>query len=89
MSPEDRKLLEKTYDLAQENNKMISALRRAQIVGRFVKILYWVVIIALSSFALNAIQPYFDQIKAISGGVKDAGSSASSNYIEMIKGLID
>ena len=87
MSPEDRKLLEKTYDLAQENSKMLSKMYRSQIVGRFVKVLYWIVIIALSGFALTAIQPYMQQLQGLAGGINNAGNGASSNYVDMIKEL--
>ena len=87
MSPEERKLLEKTYDLARESNEMIRSMHRSQLIGRFVKIAYWVAIIALSSFALQAIQPYLQGIQDATGVVKKVGNSANSSYLDMIREL--
>lgn len=87
MSPDERKLLEKTYDLAKENHEILTSMRRSQVIGRFAKILYLAVIIGLGSFALRMIQPYVDQLRGIAGTAQDLGSGASSNYASLIKEL--
>lgn len=87
MSPEDRKLLEKTYDLARENHEMLTSLRRSQLFGRFVKIAYWIAIIALSSFALQAIQPYLQELQGIAGTAKNITGGATTNYSSLIQEL--
>lgn len=80
-------MLEKTYDLAKENHEMLTSMRRSQLIGRFAKIAYWVLIIALSSFALQAIQPYYEQLQGIAGTAKNLTGGATSNYSSLIKDL--
>lgn len=78
MSPEDRKLLEKTYNLAKENNGMLTSMRRAQLIGRFVRVAYWLIIIGIGSFALKALQPSLEKLQGLAGG-------ASTNYSALIQ----
>lgn len=62
MSPEERDLLFKTYQMAEENNKMLRSLRNAQRWDRVVKYGYWVIIIALSLGAYYLIQPFMESV---------------------------
>ncbi|MEK7645041.1 MAG: hypothetical protein AAB391_01830 [Patescibacteria group bacterium] len=87
MSPEDRKLLEKTYDLAKENHEMLTSIRRSQLIGRFAKVAYWVIIIGLGGVALQALRPYYEGLQDVAGTVKDIGGGATSNYAGLIKQL--
>lgn len=80
-------MLEKTYDLARENHEMLTSLRRSQLFGRFAKIAYWIIIIALSSFALQAIQPYLQELQGIAGKAKDITGGATTNYSSLIQEL--
>jgi DNA helicase TIP49 (TBP-interacting protein) len=80
MDPDDRRLLKKTLQLAEENNKILRKLHRAEKMRRLFRLLYWVAIIALSLGAYYLVQPYVEQLKeaytSLKGGVesiKDVG----------------
>ncbi len=62
MTPEERDLLFKTHELAEENNKMLRSLRNAQRWDRVIKYGYWVVIIALTFGAYYFIQPFMESL---------------------------
>ncbi len=62
MSPEERDLLFKTHELAEENNKMLRSLRSAQRWDRVIKYGYWVIIIGLSFGAYYFIQPFMESL---------------------------
>ena len=70
MSPDERKLLSETYDLAKENNEMLRKIRRASKFATAVRIFYWIIIIGLSLGAYYAIQPYVDQLTDVYDTVK-------------------
>lgn len=62
MDPQDRQLLQETYRLSQENNKMLSTMHRAMMWGRVWRALYWVVIIGLTVGAFYFIEPYLQTL---------------------------
>jgi hypothetical protein len=62
MSPEEKELLEKTYALTEENNQILRGIRRTNRWGIAYKVVYWLVVIALSYGAYIYIQPYVDQL---------------------------
>lgn len=77
MTPEERKLLEDTYMLARENAEILRSIQRSQRASTILKVVYWIVIIALSFGAYYLIQPYVNTLRSslndISGG---SGASA-------------
>ncbi len=62
MQPEERELLQRTYALVEENNKILRKMRRSALVTSVFQIFYWVVIIGLSFGAFYFIQPYINNI---------------------------
>ena len=70
MTPEEKQLLERVAVLSEENNHILRGIRRANRFGVVWKILYWVVVIALSYGAYVYIQPYFDQLLKMYDQVK-------------------
>ena len=70
MDPESKKLLEDTLALAQENNKMLHALKRSMLWSRVISVLYWVLIIGSALGAYYFVQPYVDQIMSTYNGAK-------------------
>lgn len=58
MNPEEKQLLQKTYDLAEENNKILHKLKRANTRASLYRWFYWVVIIGVSIGAFYYIEPY-------------------------------
>lgn len=63
MSPDDKKLLERTLELAEENNKILRKLRSLDRLDRIMKWVYWSILILLSLGAYYFIQPYVDFIR--------------------------
>ncbi len=78
MDPESKKLLEETYSLEEENNKMLHSLRRSMLWSRIMSIIYWVLIIGISVGAFYFIQPYFDQAMKVYNEVKGNFDNAGS-----------
>lgn len=68
MTPDDRKLLEETYELAQENNKILRSMRNSARLEKFFRYSYWIIIIVISYFAYVAIQPYMAMMKSVTSG---------------------
>ena len=67
MDPESKKLLEDTYALTEENNKMLHSIKRSMFLARIMSILYWLMIIGVSVGAFYFIQPYIDQLMGVYG----------------------
>lgn len=72
MDPESKKLLEATYALEKENNKMLHSMKRSMVMARIMSILYWIIIIGISVGAYYYIQPYVNQIIKTYGTVNTA-----------------
>ena len=86
MTPDEKRLLEKVALLSEENNSMLRSIRSLNRWSMAYRIFYWVVIIFLSFGAYYYIQPYIDQIRGVSGGVKGAVDSVQ-NISGMLKNL--
>lgn len=70
MQPEEKEILKKTLELAQENNQMLHSIRRGMFWGRIMRIIYWVVIIGAALGAYYYISPYIDSAVGAYGSVK-------------------
>ncbi|MCE9549296.1 hypothetical protein K8Q98_02770 [Candidatus Nomurabacteria bacterium] len=70
MDPESKKLLESTFQLAEENNKMLRSMRRSMRIARVISALYWVLIIGSAVGAYYFVQPYIDQMLGVYGSTK-------------------
>ncbi len=56
-----------------EMHDVVMHMRRAQIVARNRKILYWLVIIILSLIAYYSIKPYLQQLQSLTDTTSDYG----------------
>ncbi len=70
MQPEEKEMLKKTLELAQENNKMLHSIRRGMFWGRVARIIYWVIIIGAAIGIYVYIQPYLDSAVNAYGDIK-------------------
>lgn len=70
MDSESKKLLEDTFALAEENNKMLRSVVQSMRISRIMSIVYWVFIIGSAVGAYYFIQPYVDQLISVYGGAK-------------------
>ncbi len=90
MTPEERDLLQRSVDLAEENNDMLRALRRHMRISRIMSVLYWVVIIGSAVGAYYFISPYLEFMAAAYGDARDSVGGGITNineFLDMIKGL--
>lgn len=62
MTPEEKSLLERTYKMAEENNKILRSIRRSTRWSIFMKVFYWVIIIGGAYGAYHFLQPYVNTI---------------------------
>ena len=83
MSPEERSLLQNTYEIAQENNKLLRSLVRSGRISTIMRVAYWVVIIGLSFGAFYFIQPYINYLTGISGQ-----SGSTNSTIQQMQDLL-
>ncbi len=81
MDPESRKLLEATYSLEKENNKMLHVMKRSMFWARVMSIMYWLVIIGVSIGTFYFVQPYLDQVVKMYG---NAGATLK-NFQNLVK----
>ena len=79
MDPEAKQLIEKTYSLVEENNKILRRMRRSQKVTSIMRVVYWLIIIGIAIGAFYFLQPYIDKLE------KFLGSTGIS--IDQLKGL--
>ncbi len=70
MSPEEKKLLEKSVNLAEDNNRMLHSMRRSARWASIFRAIYWILIIGSALGAYYFIQPYVDQMVNIFNGAK-------------------
>lgn len=70
MSPEERELLNRSVDLAEENNKMLHSMKRSMRISRIITSIYWIFIIGSAVGAYYFLQPYIDQLMEVYGNVQ-------------------
>jgi hypothetical protein len=92
MNPNEKELLEKTYELAKENNHILRGIRRSGRWSTAVRILYWIIIIGLSLGAYYYVQPYinpllksYNNIKGDINNVKTIINKVSSSTSNILK----
>ncbi len=71
MSPEQIELLKRAVALSEENNDILRSMQRSQRITKFIRIVYWVVIIGSTIGAFYLIQPYIDSLKGVYGNASD------------------
>jgi len=72
MDPESKKLLEETFELEKENNKILRSIKHSMFWSRVMNTLYWLIIIGVSVGAFYFLQPYFDKILNLYNSVTGA-----------------
>jgi len=70
VEPEDKKLLEESYRLSQENNRLLKSLYSSMRIRRYMSIVYWVFIIGSAIGAYYFIEPYANQVLDVFGSAK-------------------
>ena len=86
MTPEEKSLLERTYKMAEENNRILLSIRRSARWSSVMRYVYWFVIIALSVGAYYFIQPYVNFLVSEFSGTAD-NTSSSQGLVQLLKSL--
>jgi len=78
MNPNEKDLLQKTYELSKENNDILKGIRSSNRWSAFFRIFYWLIIIGISVGAFYYVQPYIDvamkAYSSIQGDLKNVKS---------------
>ena len=90
MTPEERSLLERTNKLAEQNNVILRSIQRTNRFSLVFRILYWVVILAISYGAYYAIQPYMNELFSLYSQVQQDANVAHTtiNSVGLLKDLL-
>jgi hypothetical protein len=78
MTPEEKSLLERTYKITEENNKILRSIRRSNRLSLALRIAYWVIIIGIAIGSFYFIQPYANALLNFSNqgqGLEGVGNS--------------
>jgi hypothetical protein len=62
LDPKEEKLLEETYEIEKENNKMLHSLYRSMWTGRLFSIFYWILILGVMAGSFYYAQPYIEKL---------------------------
>lgn len=85
MDSEMKQLLEENLKISKENNELLLKVRSVQKWAQITRILYWVLIIAVSFGSLYYIKPYLGNLLNVYTG----GVSGVDNISEITKNLKD
>ena len=90
MNPDEKEVLQKTFELAEENNKILKGIRSSNRWSLIFKIFYWVIIIGIAVGAFYYIQPYVDMAtkayKSVQGDFQNAKNvvNTASNALKSV-----
>ena len=62
MPPDEKLLLEKTFELEKENNILLRYIKRSLHISSIMSVIYWVFIIGTAVGAFYLLQPYWDKV---------------------------
>lgn len=85
MSPEEKDLLQKAYDLAKENNHMLKKLRNSNRWSLFFGIVKWIIIIGISVGAFYFVQPYFDKVLGAYNSIQSSLNTVKTATNKVLK----
>ncbi len=80
MSPEEKELLQRSVDLAEENNKILHILHRHMKIRRAMSIAYWVLIIGVAIGAFYFVEPFVQRATEMYDGAKENIDSFNSIF---------
>lgn len=89
MDPEDRDLLERTFKLARDNNRMLQDMSRAALFSGLFRILAWVIVAGGSLWLyFNYLGPAVQSLTGTMDQVQGAGENAN-NQFQMFRSLVE
>ncbi|MBI5139926.1 MAG: hypothetical protein HZA94_00530 [Candidatus Vogelbacteria bacterium] len=70
--------LDKVIALCENNNKILKGMQRSARTGKFLKIVYWTVIIGSTVSAYYYLQPYIDELMRVYNQINSTASRVGS-----------
>ncbi len=67
LDPQEKNMLTRALELAEDNNKILNKMRRSQKWTRIFHTVYWVIIIGTAVGAYYLIQPYVESLLSTFG----------------------
>ncbi len=78
-SDETLDLVKKTLALTQENNRILRGMRSAARWSRFLSIVWWIIILAVSWYSyVYYLQPYIQKAEEVYAQIGQSGQQAES-----------
>jgi hypothetical protein len=71
MDVDERKMLERTLKLAEENNRILKGIQRQARIASILRFLYVLVVIAFAVLMYYFLQPYLTQLMEIYTGYEE------------------
>ncbi|MBP6854868.1 MAG: hypothetical protein KBD26_03010 [Candidatus Pacebacteria bacterium] len=65
MTPEESKKLDEVYELTRENHAMLKKVRRVQKNTMTMRVIYWLIIVAMAFGAFYYIKPYVESLVSV------------------------
>jgi hypothetical protein len=89
----EEKKLEEMYQMVQDNNRMLRAMRRAAFIGGIVKIVWWVFLLVVFPYVTWIfLQPYLggalDTYQRVQGQTSAAQATVGGLNLTQIKDLL-
>lgn len=96
MTPEQERLLKETYELVKDNNSMLRSARRSAIIGGFLKMLFYAVMIVLPTyFFYKSVVPMLtnvgDKYQDASAKAQSVGAQVqqAKDTLQQVQGLMN
>ncbi|HRH22374.1 MAG TPA: hypothetical protein PLB51_00065 [Candidatus Paceibacterota bacterium] len=92
MSPEEKDLLKRTFELAKENNALLLKMKKAVFLGTVMKVVYYGLILGSFFGAYYLIQPYLESfVGSVEQGSNDMlhPGSLLNNTLDNLKSLTE
>ncbi len=81
MNPEEKELLEKTYELSKENNHILKGIKNSKRWSALFRFIYWIIIVGVSVGVFYFVQPYINSVLKMYNDIQ--------NNLDTIKSVID
>jgi hypothetical protein len=62
MTPEERELLNRSIEIAEENNKILRGIRRNARFSSILRAIYWLIILGTAFGAYYFVKPFIDPV---------------------------
>ena len=92
MTPEEKNLLHRVAKQVEENNDILKGMRSTERWGKFMKFVYWAIIIIAGLYVWTILQPVLDSLTSALNEVtkaKDGVSESVSGITDSLKSATD